>query len=155
VEGPVEGAGFPGQWEAQPGGAGLSHDHGCVHADAAEKDDALSAVSELEVRKWLDEQGAGAEVGGYWGDSIVTSHARLHGVRRNGLGAGPGGVFASPICFVFYARYSLLSFSSVISLVRITSSCDRPGPRAEGSLQCAATARTADRKRTVHNLAMI
>ena len=27
--------------------------------------------------------------------------------------------------------------------------------RANGSLQCAATARTADRKRTVHNLAMI
>ena len=32
---------------------------------------------------------------------------------------------------------------------------DRPGRRAKGSLQRVATARTADRKRTVHNLAMI
>jgi len=28
----------------------------------AEKEDAVSAVSELEVRQWLEEQGAGAEV---------------------------------------------------------------------------------------------
>ena len=34
-------------------------------------------------------------------------------------------------------------------------SLDRPGRRAKRSLQCAATAQTADRKRTVHNLAVI
>jgi len=50
-----------------------------------------------------------------------------------------------------------LSFvvSLVVSLVRVVSFWDRPGRRAKGRLQRAATARTADRKRTVHNLAMI
>jgi len=43
----------------------------------------------------------------------------------------------------------------VTPLVRITFSLDRPVRRAKGSLQRAATARTADGKRTVHNLAMI
>jgi len=49
----------------------------------------------------------------------------------------------------------LFFLSLVIPLVRITSSWDRPGRRAKGCLQRAATARTADRKRTVHILAMI
>ena len=31
---------------------------------AAEEEDAVSAVSKLEVREWLDEQGAGAEESG-------------------------------------------------------------------------------------------
>jgi len=48
-----------------------------------------------------------------------------------------------------------LSLSFVISLGRITSFWDRPGRRANGRLQRAATARTADRKRAVHTLAMI
>ena len=38
-------------------------------------------------------------------------------------------------------------------LVRISSSWGRPGRRAYGSLQRAATARTAGRKRTIHTLA--
>ena len=36
-----------------------------------------------------------------------------------------------------------------------TLSWDRPGRKATGSLQRAATMRTADRKRTAHNHAMI
>ena len=48
-----------------------------------------------------------------------------------------------------------MPFSFVISLVRTTRSWDRRGRRAKGCLQRAATARTADRKRTVHILAMI
>ena len=35
MEGPVEGAGPPGRWEVQPGGAGLSHGHGCGQAGGA------------------------------------------------------------------------------------------------------------------------
>ena len=62
-------------------------------------------------------------------------------------------VFFFPLFFPLSFTLALLSF--VISLVRTKSSWDRPGRRAEGSLQRAATARTADRKRTVHNLAMI
>jgi len=34
VEGPVEGAGPPGRWEVQPGGAGLPLDHGRGQAGA-------------------------------------------------------------------------------------------------------------------------
>jgi len=47
----------------------------------------------------------------------------------------------------------LLSF--VISFVRTLSSWDRPGRRAKGSLQRAATARTADRKSGKMYAAMI
>jgi len=54
--------------------------------------------------------------------------------------------------FVLHARSACFL---VISLVHTTSSCDRPGRMAKGSLQRAATARTADRKRTAHNNAMI
>ena len=41
----------------------------------AEEDDAVSAVSELEVREWLGEPGAGAEGAGAGGDSTVSAHA--------------------------------------------------------------------------------
>ena len=37
----------------------------------AEEDDAVSAVSELEVREWLDEQGAGAEEPGAGGTPLL------------------------------------------------------------------------------------
>ena len=53
----------------------------------AEEDDAMSAVSELEVREWRNEQGAGAEGAGS-GDSTVPAHTWLYGVRRNGVGVG-------------------------------------------------------------------
>jgi len=49
-----------------------------VPADAEEE--AVSAVSELEVREWLEEQGAGSEEPG--GTAFVPAHTRLHGVRR-------------------------------------------------------------------------
>ena len=63
VEGPVEGAGPPGRWEVQQGGAGLSRDYGRGQVVPAEEEDAVSTVSELEVREWVKEQGAGAGAG--------------------------------------------------------------------------------------------
>ena len=90
---------------------------------------------------------SGGDESGWGRDSTVPTHARLHGVRRNGV----GGTF--PLFFISTATLAFLSF--VIPLVRITSSRDRPGRRAKGSLQRAASARTADWKRIVHTLAMI
>jgi len=118
-----------------------------VPAEAEE--DAVSAVSELEVREWMEEHGAGTEEPGAGGEPpAFPAHTRLHGVRRNGLGGAFLRSFLGPSRSLFF-----LSF--VIPLVRITSSWDRPGRRAKGCLQRAATARTADRKRTVYILAMI
>ena len=48
------------------------------------EDDAVSAVSKLEVREWLDEQEVGAEEPG-GGIHHVPSHAGLHGVCRRGI----------------------------------------------------------------------
>ena len=62
VEGPVENPGPPGGWEVQPDGTKLPLLYGCGKTVSAEvEDDAVSAVSELEVREWLEEQEAGAE----------------------------------------------------------------------------------------------
>jgi len=47
-------------------------------------DDAVSAVSDLEVREWMEEQGAGAEESD-GGPTTIPSHAGLHGARRRGL----------------------------------------------------------------------
>jgi len=114
-----------------------------------EKEDAVSAVSELKVWERLDEQGAGAEGAGVGGTPCScprpTSWRPQERFRR-------WAVFF-PSFFPLSFTLALLSF--VISLVRTTSSWDRPGRRAEGSLQQAATARTADGERTVHNLAVI
>jgi len=57
----------------------------------------VSAVSELEVREWVDEQGAGAEEAGA-GGTTVSAHARLHGARRNGLGAWRSSFLCSFLC---------------------------------------------------------
>ena len=62
LEGSVEGAGPTGRREVQPGGAGfLSTTDVGRRVPGVEEDDAVSAVSELEVREWMEEQGAGAE----------------------------------------------------------------------------------------------
>jgi len=53
---------------------------------AEAEDDAVSAVSELEEREWLEEQGAGAEEPGAGGTAVVPAHTRLHGVLRNSVG---------------------------------------------------------------------
>jgi len=95
---------------------------------AEAQDDAVNAVSEPEVREWLEEQGAGAEEAGAGGTAVVPAHTRLHGVRRSGV----GGVLSFVFSFVLHARSSLLSLSFVISLVRTTRSRDRPGRRAKG-----------------------
>ena len=99
----------------------------------------MSAVLELDVREWLEEQEAVADELGGGGTAIVPSHARLRGGCRRGP-AGGGHTF-----------FCLFPFS----LVPVTSSSDRPGRGAKGSLRCSATARTAVGKRTVHILAMI
>jgi len=57
--------------------------------------------------------------------------------------------FSFPLVFPWSLSLALLSFC------HFTCSGDRPGRRAKGCLQRAATARTADRNRTVHILAMI
>jgi len=88
------------------------------------------------------------------GAAAVPAYALLHGVRREG---GVGG--ESRFFLLFHLSESFLSaavsfaFSSVrtlslsfVSLVRTTSSWDRLGRRVKGSLQRAATARTADGK---------
>ena len=101
----------------------------------AEEDDAVSAVSELEVREWLEEQGAGgprSRTPG--GGNYRCSYPRLTSWRRQAGGRVAGCAFPLFLPFVnFLGRVYL-------------SSWDRHGRRAKGCLQQAATARTADRK---------
>jgi len=112
-----------------------------VPAEAEEG--AVSEVSELEVREWMEEHEAGTEEPGAGGNPRCSCPQPLHGVRTNGLGD-------AFLCSLLAPSRSLLFLSFVIPLVRITSSWDRPGRRAKGRLQRAATARTADRKRTAY-----
>ena len=108
-----------------------------------------SEVSEWELRERRErrervaeaaELGAAGDLGdGGGGATAVSTHAPLHGIRRRGVEPRGDGFLCSSLCFSF-----------VISLVRLTSSWDRPGRRAKGSLQHAATARTADRKNRIN-----
>jgi len=82
------------------------------------------------------------------GDTPFPPHARLHGARRNGVGRTWEG-------FLLSIALSFVSHTSSSLFCHFTLSGDRPGRRAKGCLQRAATARTADRNQTVHNLAMI
>jgi len=69
--------------------------------------------------------------GGGWGITAVPPHPFLHGFRgrEGGLGGGPPTIsFVFPLSFLWFS----------------ISSRERPGRRAKGSLQRAATARTAD-----------
>jgi len=84
------------------------------------------------------EGGGGEGTGCRGGTTAVPTHALVHGICRRGLG---GGVRISCSLCCSFLLTGLFSF--VISSVRITS-WDRPGRRAKGSLQRAATARTAD-----------
>ena len=96
----------------------------------------MSEVSEAEVREWLEEeeQGAGGKEPGAADRQPVLTHAGLHGVRRRGVGG---------FIYLLFPWCASLRFGTGL------------GGGQRGSLQRAATARTADRKRTVHNLAMI
>ena len=67
-------------------GTRLPLHHGCGKAGAG-RGDAVSEVSEAELREFLGELGAGAEEPGA-GDHTVLSHTRLRGVCRHGLGSG-------------------------------------------------------------------
>jgi len=100
----------------------------------AEEGDAMSEVSEAELREWMEEPDAG-------GDHHC-SYPRLTSWRLRERHKGPGGAFPLfiPLSFTLAFR------SCVITLVRASASWDRPGRRAKGNLQRAATARTADRK---------
>jgi len=112
------------------------------------EEDARSEASEWELRELrereaareaeAEELGAAGELGA--GRSHHCSCLRLpswHPQTRTRL----------RFSFVpfFCLSLSLGFFSFVISLVGITSSWDRPGQRAKGSLQRAAAARTADK----------
>ena len=74
----------------------------------AEEVDAVSAVSELEVREWLEEQGAGAEEPG-GGELPLFLPRRLHGICRNGVGGGTARLPLS-IPFVLYACSRFLCY---------------------------------------------
>ena len=80
------------------------------------------------------------------GTAVVPGNTRLLGVRRNAVGAVAALSFGLP--FALHARYSLLSFSFVISLARTTRSRDRPGQRAKGvlatSCYCADSSEETD-----------
>jgi len=62
----------------------------------------VSDVSEAELQEWLKEQDTGAEGPGR-GATSVPPHARLHGVCRNGIGAGRRLSFV--LSFVLHARF--------------------------------------------------
>ena len=106
-----------------------------------EEDDPVSAVSELEVREWLEEQGAGAEEQDAGGD-YRCSYPRPTSWQRQVRSRGTGCTFPLVLrCHFPWAH--LLCIGTGL------------GGGQKGCLQRAATARTADRKRTVHILAMI
>jgi len=103
-----------------------------------DEEDALSEVSEAELWESQGEPGTGAEAG-CWGDSTVPPHAGLHCVGRRRLDS-----FIFPfICLRIFLGAPHIFLGQAW---------------AEGEKRClqrTATARTADRKRTVHNLTMI
>ena len=61
VEGPVEGTGPSGRRDVQPGGADFLSSTDVGRWVPGEEDDAVSAVSELEVQEWMEVQRAGGE----------------------------------------------------------------------------------------------
>ena len=64
MEGPVKGAGPSGRLRCRQAVLDFLSSTDVGRRVPAEEDDAVSAVSELEVREWMEEQGAGAgEVG--------------------------------------------------------------------------------------------
>jgi len=111
----------------------------------AEEDDAVSVVSEPEVREWLDEQGAGGEEAGAGG--LHCYCPRLTSWRPHGrYGRFP---LTLSFDFSFFISYET-------SLVRVTYILIQAWAEGKkGRLRRAATARTAVRKRIVHNLAVI
>jgi len=80
-EGQVEDPGPPGGREVRAGGTGLPLRHGCGEAGAG-RGDAVSEVSEAELREFLGGTGGGGRGAGCWGDSTVPAHVRLHFVCR-------------------------------------------------------------------------
>jgi len=107
-----------------------------------EEDDAVSAVSELEVREWLEEQGAGAEEQDA-GGNYRCSYPRPTSWRRQARSRGGGGGCGFPL---------LLSFVIFLS----TFHWDRPGRRAKGVLatsrHCADCGQETDCTYSRHDL---
>jgi len=112
-------------------------------APPLEEEDAVSAVSEMEVREFLEEREAGAR---RWalGGNFRCSYPHLTSWPRQERARGG--------CTSFFCPSSLFL---CCFLGAPTSFRERPGRRAKGSMHRAATVRTADWNQTVYNLAMI
>jgi len=142
VQEPVEDTGPTCRQKVRKGGARLPHRNGCGKAGPpVEEDGAGSQTSEWDPGAVGAGRGTGSGGGGAGccgrlgrraGTTAVLAHALLHIIGRRGVG-GRGAL-------------SFVSFLLSSSLGASTFSWDRPGRRAKGSLQRAATARTVDRK---------
>jgi len=108
-----------------------------------EEENAVSTVSELEEREWLEEQGAGAEEQDAGGGNYRCSYPRPTSWRRQVRSRGTGCAF--PLFLPF-----------VISLGASTLYWDRPGRRAKGVLatsrHCADCGQEADCTYSRHDL---
>ena len=143
MERPVGDPGPLGRREVQPDSAGLSHFYERGEAGTGRG----GGHSERGVRGGAT--GGGGAARSWGGITTVPAHALLHGVRGKGVDRGRS---QFPLFSLFCPFFCPL-FCDFLGALLL--SWDRPGQRAKGSWQRAATAQTADRKRTVHILAMI
>jgi len=106
VEEPVEDPGPPGGREMRAGGTGLPLHHGCGKAGAGRgggrrRERGVGAGGAGVVGR----AGSGGGGARRWGNSTFPAHARLHGVRRKGLGS-VSFVFRFPFPFSLCASRS-------------------------------------------------
>ena len=140
VEEPVEDPGPACRQEVRTGSAGLPHRNRCGKAGATcgrgrrrEPDVRMGAPGAPGARRGTGGGGGGAGFcgrSGRWGGiAAVLAHTLLHGIGRRGVGEG---------------RFSFVTFLCGLFGAHLFSG--QAWRRAKGSLQRAATVRTADRK---------
>jgi len=173
VEGKVEDPGPLGGREVWAGGTGLPLHHGYWKAGAGRGGGCRECSVRVGGAGVAGRAGSGSGGGGCCGDSIVPAHARLHGVRRNGLGAGRyknlqlinlelnqtnqqlekdlAKVLFFVLSFVLHARSSF--FCNLLGANHIF--LGQAWAEGAGKLATCRHCADSDRKRTVHNLAMI
>jgi len=83
----------------------LFYFYGCGKESTDRGDDTVSEVSEVEVREWGEEQGAGAEKQGAGGITIIPAHACLHGVCRRGEEGAVTISFVLPSFVLFFVIF--------------------------------------------------